>query len=455
MKLLIASGLLLSLGFGLFFQLGTPAASDPRPAAPVAGGESIVLLGTTADRGELEPCGCSQAQKGGLARRATLADSIRALGRPVLLVDAGDHTHPASEWDERLNQFQRRAMAEMGYDALTLGELELERGAGYVRAILDSTRVPITLANVRFRATDQPVAPASVTVTRGGTRVAVIGLLAPELAADSTAAADFIVEDPVATAAALIPELRRTHQLVIVLAHLTPAAARALPEQVPGIDGVVLGHERNPVAPAKLGSAVTLTSGERGQWLAYARLGVAPGGGVADFDGGVIPLTLSQVRERPDLAAELRALHRRMNDERRAAIQAEERRLQDMRPIAGQDRYLGDQRCARCHSDIFTQWQSTKHAHAFATLVENHRDTDPECLSCHVTGFEVAGGFHGPAPFQDMRQVQCESCHGMGTQHDMTGAADPDPGVAACKRCHTPEMSPEFDFRTYWPRIAH
>jgi hypothetical protein len=311
------------------------------------------------------------------------------------------------------------------------------------------------LANVRYSASTKPVAPLVVTVTKGAIRAAVIGLVAPELAADSAAAADFVVDDPVTVAGALVPELRRTHQLVIVLAHLAPAAARALPEQVPGIDVVVLGHERNPLAPAQIGSAVTLTSGERGQWLAYARLALTPGGGVAQVDGGVIPLTLSQVRERADLATALRDLHRRMNDERRAAIRAEEQRMQAMRPVPGQDRFLGDQRCARCHSDIFTQWQSTKHAHAFATLVENHRDTDPECLSCHVTGFEAAGGFFGPAPFQDMRQVQCESCHGMGTQHDMTGELDPDPGEAACKRCHTPEMSPEFDFRSYWPRIAH
>jgi 2',3'-cyclic-nucleotide 2'-phosphodiesterase (5'-nucleotidase family) len=455
MKIVVALGLVLAFGLGLSHLPAPPAATDSSVGSMPAGTESIVVLATTADRGELEPCGCSQAQKGGLARRATLADSIRALGRPVLLLDAGDHTHPAPEWDERLNQFQRQAMAQMGYDAITLGELELERGAAYVRAILDSTAVPITLANVRFRSTGKPLGQPVVTVTRGRIRSAVIGLLAPELAADSAAAADFTVDDPVATARTLVPELRRQAELVIVLAHLSPAAARALPEQVPGIDVVVLGHERNPLAPAKLGSAVTLTSGERGQWLAYAQLAVPKTGGVADFTGGVIPLILNQVRERADLATALRELHKSMNEERRGATLEAERRLEAMRPLPGQDRYLGDQRCARCHAGIFTQWQSTKHAHAFATLVEKHRDMDPECLSCHVTGFEVAGGFHGPAPFQDMRQVQCESCHGMGTQHDMTGKLDPDPGEAACKRCHTPEMSPEFDFRTYWPQVAH
>jgi hypothetical protein len=381
---------------------------------------------------------------------------MRALGTPVLLIDGGDHTHPAPDRDERLNQYTRHAMAAMGYDAMSLGELELERGERYVRAILDSTAIPVTLANVRFRSSGELVGGEPVRVLRrGGTSCAVIGLIAPELVADSILAADFTVEDPVAAARALVPPLAGQADLVVVLAHLPSAAARALAEQVPGIDLLVLGHERAPLAPARIGSTVSMTSGERGQWLAHVRLEPAPGDGVSDLEGGVIPLTLGRIRERADLASSLLDLHRTMNEERRAAVAADKRRLEELRPLPGQDRYLGDLRCARCHAGIFAQWQSTAHAHAFATLTDKHRDMDPECLACHVTGYEATGGFLGPAPYQDMRQVQCESCHGMGTLHDLTGRSDPDPGEAACKRCHTPEMSPEFDFDTYWPPVAH
>ena len=355
-----------------------------------------------------------------------------------------------------MNGFLRHALVAMGYDALSLGELELRRGERYVRALSDSTAIPLALANVRYRSTGQRVGEPVVVRNRGGISCAIFGLFAPELAAgDSVVAADFVVEDPVAVARELVLALRPQAELVIALAHLPPAAARALAEQVPGIDLLVLGHERNPLAPAKIGPAVTLTSGERGQWLSYAEIEVAPEGGVLAFEGAAIPLILGQFPERADLAQALRELHRTMNDERRASLLAEQRRLEAMRPLPGQDRYLGDLRCARCHAEIFAQWQGTKHAHAFATLTDKHQDHDPECLACHVTGYEAAGGFLGPAPFQDMRQVQCESCHGMGTEHDMTGRADPDAGEAACKRCHTPEMSPEFDFDTYWRRIAH
>jgi hypothetical protein len=439
--------------------LATTLASPPSRSAPV---RSLTVLATAGNRGELEPCGCSPAQKGGLARRAALVDSLRRTAGPVVLLDAGDHTHPEGERDERENDFVRWAMDAMAYDAMTLGELELGRGAGYVRALLDSTRTPVTLANVRFRPAGNPVGERTLLIRRGETTCAVLGLIGPDLlptGSDTLASGGggFQVADPVATARELVPALRAQADFVVVLAHLAPGPARALAEQVPGVDLVILGHERAPlVAASNAGGAATAASGERGQWLSRTQLertaGSAP---ELRVTGDVIPLTLRDHEPRPDITAALAELHRTMNTERRAAALAEEQRLAEMRPLPGQDRHVGDQRCARCHQSIFVDWKRTAHAHAFETLVKNHREHDPECLPCHVTGFETAGGFLGGAPYQDMRQVQCESCHGMGTLHDMTGALDPDPGEAACRRCHTPEMSPEFDFARYWPPIAH
>ena len=450
--------------------LAATLASLPSRSAPA---RSLTVLATAGNRGELEPCGCSQAQKGGLARRGALVDSLRRASGPAVLFDAGDHTHPEGERDERLNSFIRWAMDSMGYDAMTLGELELGRGAAYVQSILDSTRTPVTLANVRFRSTGKPVGERSLLVRRDATTCGVLGLVGPDLlptGVDTLAGGGFEVADPVATARELVPELRAKADFVVVLAHLAPGAGRVLGEQVPGVDLVILGHERGPLpaaAPAETAetagtagttgtAAATAASGERGQWLSRTRLErVAGSSPELEVAGDVIPLTLRDHRPRADITAALDALHRTMNAERRAASKAEERRLAEMRPLPGQDRHLGDQRCARCHQSIHTEWQRTAHAHAFETLAKNHREHDPECLPCHVTGFETAGGFLGGAPYQDMREVQCESCHGMGTLHDMTGVHDPDPGLLACQRCHTAEMSPEFDFARYWPPIAH
>ena len=69
-------------------------------------------------------------------------------------MDAGDYAHPTQTHEDRENWFVLRTMGEMHYDAMTLGELELLRGPSYVKSIIDSTKVPLALANVRWLSLD-------------------------------------------------------------------------------------------------------------------------------------------------------------------------------------------------------------------------------------------------------------------------------------------------------------
>jgi hypothetical protein len=114
-------------------------------------------------------------------------------------------------------------------------------------------------------------------------------------------------------------------------------------------------------------------------------------------------------------------------------------------------RYLGLNTCALCHSggviasNIVATWSKTPHAIAFKNAVDGI-STDHfgnNCISCHVVGFDantnaVNGGFddiakqtgwtlpaHGtngnwaamPAKLQNVANIQCENCHGPGSQH--------------------------------------
>ena len=60
---------------------------------------------------------------------------------------------------------------------------------------------------------------------------------------------------------------------------------------------------------------------------------------------------------------------------------------------AGEDRYLGDATCQRCHASIYEHWKTTKHAKGWQTLVDNKADGDPACIVCHVVGFKQPSGF--------------------------------------------------------------
>src|SRR5262249_44349826 len=63
-----------------------------------------------------------------------------------------------------------------------------------------------------------------------------------------------------------------------------------------------------------------------------------------------------------------------------------------IKPVAtpGGRKFVGSQVCGECHGKAFAVWKKTPHAAALQTLANLNppRQYDPECLSCHVTGWE-------------------------------------------------------------------
>lgn len=76
--------------------------------------------------------------------------------------------------------------------------------------------------------------------------------------------------------------------------------------------------------------------------------------------------------------------------------------------------------CGNCHSEKHADWSQTKHASAYANLVNsNHAQTS--CFTCHTVNEKgnLAAGPAGWNAHQDStyHDVQCESCHGPGFTH--------------------------------------
>jgi hypothetical protein len=145
----------------------------------------------------------------------------------------------------------------------------------------------------------------------------------------------------------------------------------------------------------------------------------------------------------------------RYNDDLKA-LYTQELNLQPVAALPGQPAFLGQAACVSCHEDPHDVWQETKHSHAWATLEAKNKTFDPECVSCHVTGYAQPGGsIIGKT--QGFENVQCEACHGPGSLH----AADPDADdlihrevhKETCIGCHDPANSPRFDYDKYIPLI--
>jgi len=154
---------------------------------------------------------------------------------------------------------------------------------------------------------------------------------------------------------------------------------------------------------------------------------------------------------------------------------------------AVEPKYVGVKDCSRCHKkelmgDQVAVWQKQGHAEAFETLKsekavkigkEKGLASPPheadECLRCHATAHGVTPEMTDKRPLKISDGVQCESCHGPGSEYkankimsdiDKARAAglwDPGNDEKICTACHndeSPTFKP-FDFAERKEKIAH
>ena len=113
------------------------------------------------------------------------------------------------------------------------------------------------------------------------------------------------------------------------------------------------------------------------------------------------------------------------------------------------DSYVGWNQCSACHSDIADTWKNTRHAKAIESLKKTEQENLPACVKCHVTGYEKDGGFIDYELTPEMAGVQCEVCHGPGSDHSGNPTKDntiKKPGAELCRECHTEGQDPGFAY---------
>jgi len=137
-------------------------------------------------------------------------------------------------------------------------------------------------------------------------------------------------------------------------------------------------------------------------------------------------------------------------------------------PAPGEPAFAGVAACAKCHPEAAEFWTETKHAGAYDKLVHVNKQFSLDCVQCHVTGWQQPGGVcridrpqvGGPG-FKGKgigrRDVQCENCHGAGSEHVKDPYAGPvrrEVPASFCVRCHEAANSPHFDDAKYRPYIV-
>jgi len=222
-------------------------------------------------------------------------DTLRKQQVPFVLVDGGDFIHRNDRDNVPESIASWAEMHRLGYDAVTLGEIELEQWS-LVDSLQKALALPLVVSNVERQVDGQwqPVADRQRIIESNGVRIGFISAIS-ESQINQTALEQsgetFRVLPPMETIYELIGKLRPRVDVLVLLAHLDLKIMEQYASSLPEVDVVLGGHvTRLDEAPLLVGQTILNRSGTRGQFLANTRLIVSPENEIVDFGGVNITL---------------------------------------------------------------------------------------------------------------------------------------------------------------------
>jgi len=404
----------------------------------------IVYSGNTL--GELKPCGCAKEEdQGGIERRMGYIEEMRARTKNTLLVDNGDNFKEPTRQGKIKARYLMQAVRDMKYDAVTLGDHDFVYGNAFIK---EREEIPWVLSNM-----ESSLPLAKVRIKRFGENLnaAMIAVADPDLLLASHHS-DIRVTDPKKAVETQIRKLSETKppDLIVLLTHMKrDRALRFL--DIEGVDVVINGHIENDtdvidMKPVLEDGKIFVQPGPRGQKMGELLITLDDRGGKS-FAQKMVPLG-SKVPLSPKMTALYKIYNQEIEDLFFASLAQRKNKKKTL--------FATEKVCATCHAEIHETWQHSRHGKAYNTLRKVNKAFDPECLQCHVTGWNQAGGFISEIDTPELENVQCEVCHGPALKHSEA----PKTGFGknarqACKNCHVKNHSPRFSFDKYWPKIKH
>lgn len=210
---------------------------------------------------------------GGMPYVSGFVNAVRAQRDDVIVLDAGD----ALEKGDLLAYLTHglatyQAMARVGYDAVTIGNHDLDFGIEHLRLMDEVLGQRLVLLNLLDRYGEPAFRPSRI-VEVNGVRVGVIGMIAPRRA-------HFGGVDREVSGRMLAAEAERLKQEVHVVVALSHEGSRNLREwarMAPAVDVFIAGHHHETLLEpviAEGSGAIIVAAGSDAHWIGHLELEV-------------------------------------------------------------------------------------------------------------------------------------------------------------------------------------
>lgn len=455
--------------------------------------------------GYIEPCGCVglDRQKGGLLRRHTVQKLLMNRGWDLVSIDAGNQIRRFSEQALLKMEAVFTSLCQtMDYDAIGLGPDDLTKAPSIdlAQRILNlitrdenGEKNPFVCANMEVL--DKSISSRFLVMQAGEKKIGVTSLVGDEFLEEIRDGS--ITKESVAEGLKrVIPMLEAEKcDLLVCTVHSEPETCVQIAKDFPFFDLMVCA--RGPGDPKMLPERIE-KNGHTTQLIYAGKKGMHVGivgfyGNRSDLKYERVPLD-ARFEDSEDIKGHFINYQNALEQKYRSG------NLGDVapRPHPSGYTFVGSEACKACHEEEFDIWKEQEggpHTQATIDLEKNpnndrmwvKRNYDPECLSCHVTGWEPQKYFPFESGFQDhardahLMTSGCENCHGPGSKHVeiqelvKLGELDKNADIVKktnkevylsemkasqmCMRCHDLDNSPDFllkgGFEKYWEKVEH
>ena len=482
-----------------------PVTKDPNDVAKDWKKPDVTLFISGRQHGYIEPCGCITLarQKGGMMRRHRVQKILQGRGWDLIPIDAGNQVRRFGQQPLlKLNKTYEGLCKVMKYDAIGLGPDDLKLPSLDLVQTMDNVyngnNIPFMCANVEVL--DESLTQKFVIVKRAGKKIGVTMVVGNEYLEDLSKRDGLIVQK---AEAGLTKAVQKMHAAAcdakVLIAFTNMESSRKLAKAFPGFDLLVTaGGAGDPTFQPEIvqgnnHSTPMIQVGVKGMYVGLVGL---------NFEGGKAKVKYERVALEHQFkdTEEVKQVFLSYQNELKRLWKAGA--LTDIKPRdhPSGNQFVGSASCADCHDEEFEIWadgiegDGGPHEKATRDLAQNPNDDrvwvqrhyDPECMSCHATGWNPQKFYPYKSGLIDMEKQDhllgngCENCHGPGSAHvameELASKQQVDEAklaklrkqmhltlrdarANACKECHDLDNSPDFlkegGFDKYWPKIKH
>ena len=446
---------------------------------------------TGRQHGYIEPCGCTGLanQKGGLARRQTLYRDLKSRGWPLVPIDVGNQVRRFGPQPAIKFQTTMSALRDMKYEAVGIGPDDLRLDIGELLSeVAAPNGTPLVSGNVSVYG--EKASNGAKIVKVGAYTIGITSVIGKQEQKGIKGEEVAFTDPAIAVKSAYKKFEKAGCNLLVLLCYASSKETLAIATssaEAKNFNVVITagGADEPALEPERIKGteqSYVIQTGKKGMYVGI--LGIYP--------GTKKPIRYERIpsdkrfKDSPEMLKSLASYQDQLKD----IYMSDWTRL-ILKPVTHPSgrKFVGSEACGDCHDTAFGVWQKTPHheaTHSIAFPNERSsikRNFDPECLSCHVTGWDPQGYYpyvSGYEQFDKSKHLHgngCENCHGPGSAHvaaengegDLSDAQIEairesmvlplDKAEAHCLKCHDQDNDPDFQedgaFEKYWEQIKH